>query len=86
MLTLDSALTVKLGGQHPQWKTRHGERKDNSKTKADAPDSLKIVLSSGRKNNKEDRSGQGCTKLTRTNTMADTRKVHNVPYEGSALP
>ena len=74
MLTLDSALTVKLRGQHPQSKNQHGERKDNSKTKADAPDSLKMVLSSDRKNNKEDRSGQGSTKLTRIRAMADTGK------------
>jgi len=46
MLTLDSALTVKLGAQHPQSKNQHGEWKDNSNAKAYAPDSMKMILSS----------------------------------------
>lgn len=78
MLTLDSALAVKLGGQHPQPKNQHGERKDNSKTKADAPDSLEIVFSSDRENNEEDTNSQGSTNLTLINALTDTRKARNL--------
>jgi hypothetical protein len=46
ILTLDSALTIKLGAQHPQPKNQHGEWKDDSNAKTYAPDSIKMVLSS----------------------------------------
>jgi hypothetical protein len=45
MLTLDSALTVKLGAHHSQSKDQHGKWKDNSNAKAYAPDSMKMFLS-----------------------------------------
>jgi hypothetical protein len=63
MLTLDSAFTVKFGAQHPQSKNQHGEWKDNSNAKADAPDGREMILPSDREDNKKNRTSQGTTKL-----------------------
>ena len=73
ILTLDSALTIKLGTQHPQPENQHGEWKDNSNAETYAPDSMKMILSSDRKNDEEDRRSQGTTKLTRISVMAESR-------------
>jgi hypothetical protein len=46
MVTLDGALPVKLGAQHPQPENQHGKWKENSNAKADTPNSMKMILPS----------------------------------------
>jgi hypothetical protein len=46
MVTLDGALPVKLGAQHPQPENQHGKWKENSNAKADTPNSTKMILPS----------------------------------------
>jgi hypothetical protein len=45
MVTLDGALPVKLGAQHPQPENQHGKWKKDSNAKADTPNSAKMILS-----------------------------------------
>ena len=44
MITLDGTLPVKLGAQHPQPENQHGKWKENSNSKTDTPNSLKMIL------------------------------------------
>jgi hypothetical protein len=44
MVTLDGALLVKLGAQHPQPENQHGKWKENSNAKGDTPNSMKMIL------------------------------------------
>ena len=63
MVTLDGTLPVKLRAQHPHPKNQHGKWEDNPDAEADTPDSLKMILSSDRKNDEKDRTSQGTPKL-----------------------
>ena len=54
---------LQLRVEHSHTEIKHGKRQEDADPKADTPDGVEMVLACCRKDDKEDRYGQGPTKL-----------------------